>query len=188
MIPLKLPFGATFLQPAVSVFPNRARTDARIILVCTQNCFQSQHMARWLLQVRAVPGCQLLPVVADELFQVPRRHGDSVEFCDGVDDFVYSQVIRAVFLEVALPFIPSQCSEVDLSIRSRQLASRLYGDLRPLSAKLMMVAGGVVEQQKTPSVTDSSNVSLHLLTRPNNESDKIEGATSETDEMVMRAF
>ena len=72
---------------------NVARTDTRLLLVCTQNCFQSGHIAWWLLQARMVPDCQLLPVLADELFQLPRR----------VDDVAYAQIIKAVFVEVALP-------------------------------------------------------------------------------------
>ena len=136
-----------------------------------------------------VPACKLLPVVADEFFQVPRRHGGSLDgfaAVGGVDDFAYSQVIRAVFLEVALPFIPSQSSEVDLSIRSRQIAERLYGDLKPLSTKLLIVAGAI-EPEKAPSGTESSNASLHLLNRHSkNESNEIEAALQ--SETVTQAF
>lgn len=141
---------------------NVSRTDARLLLVCTHNCFQSGHVARWLLQARMVPDCQLLPVLADELFQLPRR----------VDDAAYAQIIKAVFVEVALPFIPSQSSEVDLAIRARQVALRLYGELKRLRTKMLIVgktcevSEEVLEQPPGPpegSDSEASNVSLQIL-------------------------
>ena len=109
-----------------------------------------------------VPDCQLLPVLADELFQLPRR----------VDDAAYAQIIKAVFVEVALPFIPSQSSEVDLAIRARQVALRLYGELKRLRTKMLIVgktcevSEEVLEQPPGPpegSDSEASNVSLQIL-------------------------
>lgn len=173
---------------------NVSRTDTRLILVCSQDCFRSNHIARWLLQARVVPSCQLLPVLADERFQLPRRHGGSLQenvVCPaGIDEGAYLQVIKAVFLEVALPFIPAQSSEVDLCIRSRQVASRLYGDLKPLSTKLLIVGGAPEPEATQPeaiSGTDSSNASLHLLTRQSQHvSEDVEAALR--SEMVTKSF
>eukprot|EP00438_Fugacium_kawagutii_P021219 Skav201616 [mRNA] locus=scaffold152:1234360:1241265:+ [translate_table: standard] len=124
----------------------------------------------WLMQARVMQHCQILPVITDEKFHVPRRHGGSVSPGDGahgVDETSYIHVIKAIFVEVALPFVPSQSSEVDLGIRSRQLIRRLYGDLKPLSTKLLLVGGAPevpeAEPQTDDSIADSSNASLHRL-------------------------
>ena len=169
------------------------RTDTRLILVCSQDCFRSKHIARWLLQARVVPSCQLLPVLGDEGFLLPRRHGGVQQnglVCPaGIDEGAYAQVIKAVFLEVALPFIPAQSSEVDLGIRSRQVASRLYGELKPLSTKLLIVGGapGPEAMQSEASDADSSNASLHLLTRQSQHvSEDVEAALR--SEMVTKTF
>lgn len=170
---------------------NVSRTDTRLILVCSQDCFRSKHIARWLLQARVVPNCQLLPVLGDERFQLLRRHGvqqSELVYPAGIDEGAYSQVIKAVFLEVALPFIPAQSSEVDLGIRSGQVASRIYGDLKPLSTKLLIV-GGAPGPEAIQSMSDpgSSNASLHLLTRqPPYVSEEVEAALR--SEMVTTSF
>ena len=150
------------------------------MLLCTHFCFQSVHMARWVLQARVVPDCQLLPVVADDRFNLPRRHGGSVSpgtHVPGIDDTVYMQVIKAIFVEVAMPFIPSQSSEVDLGIRSRQVALRLYGELKPLSTKLLMVAKMPDEDANDEADRfsfDSSNASLRLLNQVPDKNEQIE--------------
>ena len=160
--------------------------------MCSQDCFRSKHIARWLLQARVVQNCQLLPVLGDERFQLPRRHGvqqSELVYPAGIDEGAYSQVIKAVFLEVALPFIPAQSSEVDLGIRSGQVASRIYGDLKPLSTKLLIVGGAPGPEAIQSAISDpgSSNVSLHLLTRQSPYvSEDVEAALR--SEMVTKSF
>ena len=94
-------------------------------------------------------------MVADDTFQIPKQvRGEA-------DQLVYRQVLVAIFLEVARPFIPSHSSDIDLGIRCREVASRLHADLQPLRAKMMLV--------KMPSDSDtessSSNASLALWNR-----------------------
>ena len=141
-------------------------------------------MAHWLLQAR-VPDPKLLPVLADTKFQFPNSTElRSASITCRVDHTAYAQVIKAILLEVAPPFICSESSEVDLLIRSRQICNRLYGDVRLLSTKMAMVGPAHTSERETdaepalessagpadrPSVTfspvESSNLSLQLLNR-----------------------
>ena len=162
-----------------------SRSNSQLILLCTEHCFQSRHIARWMLQARTLPTCQLLPVIADENFQVSKVYQElSSPLSDlpDVDRHVYSQVIKATFLELAIPFICSQSSEDDLGIRSRQVAVRLSGNLRRLNAKLQIVGANdsTIEVQvsqvseppepaelhhDTQLTPQSSNASLSMLSR-----------------------
>ena len=181
-----------------------SRSNSQLILLCTQHCFQSRHVARWMLQARTLPTCQLLPVIADENFQVAKVYQElSSPLADlpDVDRHVYSQVIKATFLELAIPFICSQSSEDDLGIRSRQVAVRLSGNLRRLNAKLQIVGANdsTIEVQVSepepselhqPGTPQSSNASLSMLSRAlpvadRSEENILEDIESET---ISRAF
>ena len=195
----------------LAVDGNVSRTDTRLLLLCTQTCFQSRHIARWLLQARVVPECQLLPVLADEAFHVPRRHGEGLSHparVENIDDVAYAQIIKAVFLEVALPFIPSQSSEVDLAIRARQVALRLYGDLKRLRTKMLIVGNtpesevpevseppgapneGPLESPPEGSDAEASNVSFQMLNSgeiPDMQRD-LQAASLEKSDFVTMVF
>ena len=96
-----------------------------------------------------VPTCQLLPVIGDENFQIAKVYQAlSSPLSDlPVDRHAYSIVIKATFLELAIPFICSQASEDDLAIRSRQVVARLFGNLKRLNTKLLIVNGSSIDVQ-----------------------------------------
>ena len=138
------------LSPLVlDVDDDVSRSNSQLILLCTQHCFQSRHIARWMLQARMVPTCQLLPVIGDENFQIAKVYQElSSPLSDlPVDRHAYSIVIKATFLELAIPFICSQASEHDLAIRSRQVVARLFGNLKRLNTKLLIVNGSSIDVQ-----------------------------------------
>ncbi|CAK9112697.1 Uncharacterized protein SCF082_LOCUS52243 [Durusdinium trenchii] len=173
------------LSPCVfTVEDDISKDTSNIVLLLSEKCFHSEHIAHWLLQSR-VPDPKLLPVMADTKFQFPNSTElRSASITCRVDHTAYAQVIKAILLEVAPPFICSESSEVDLLIRSRQICNRLYGDVRLLSTKMVMVGPAHTSERETdaepvlessagpadrPSVTfspvESSNLSLQLLNR-----------------------
>ena len=170
------------------------RRDSHLILLCTQNCLQSPHIARWMLQARMVPTCQLLPVLGDESFQVGKinEHLSPLSDLPDVDHNAYSQVIKATFLELAVPFICSQSSEDDLGIRSRQVVARLYGQLKRLNTKLLMVGTDVTsievhvpDLEHDQTSMESSNASIRMLNAAHRTNSIEDIMKSET---ISRAF
>ncbi len=150
-----------------------------------------------------LPTCQLLPVIADENFQVAKVYQElSSPLSDlpDVDRHVYSQVIKATFLELAIPFICSQSSEDDLGIRSRQVAVRLSGNLSRLNAKLQIVGANdstIDVQVSEPELREllhgtpqSSNASLSMFSRAHITERSEEDIFQETlePETISRAF
>ena len=109
----------------------------------------------------------------------------------GVDRNAYSQIIKATFLELAIPFICSQSSEKDLGIRSRQVAARLYGQLKRLNTKLLMVGANdstevqVREDERGTESTNTSNATLSMLGGANTPESLV---TVLKSEMISRAF
>jgi len=170
-----------------------SRSASHLVLLCTQHCLQSRHIARWMLQVRTVPACHLLPVIADENFQVPKINEQLSPLSElpGVDRNAYSQIIKATFLELAIPFICSQSSEKDLGIRSRQVAARLYGQLKRLNTKLLMVGANdstevqVREDERGTESSNTSNATLSMLGGANTPESLV---TILESEMISRAF
>ena len=143
--------------------------------------------------MRTVPACHLLPVIADEIFQVPKINEQLSPLSElpGVDRNAYSQIIKATFLELAIPFICSQSSEKDLGIRSRQVAARLYGQLKRLNTKLLMVGANdstevqVREDERGTESTNTSNATLSMLGGANTPESLV---TVLKSEMISRAF
>ena len=146
-----------------------------------------------MLQARMVPTCQLLPVLGDESFQVGKinEHLSPLSELTDVDRTAYSQVIKATFLELAVPFVCSQSSEDDLGIRSRQVAARLYGQLKRLNTKLLMVGTNVSIEVHVPDLendqtgTESSNASINMLSAAHG-TNRIEDIME--SETISRAF
>ena len=141
-----------------------------------------------------VPTCQLLPVLGDENFQVGKinEHLSPLSELPDVDRNAYSQVIKATFLELAVPFICSQSSEDDLGIRSRQVAARLYGQLKKLNTKLLMVGTNVTsievhvpDLENDQTGTESSNASISMLSAAHG-TNRIENIME--SETISRAF
>jgi len=112
------------------------------LLICSGNCFKSPQVQSWLLEASQLPDCGLIPVIAEDNFLVP----SPVMYAElrqeiAMDEEVfehYCRVIKAIFQEIAVVFVPQNYSSTheDLQLRASQAAMRLQAGLRPLSQKL----------------------------------------------------
>ncbi|CAE7945238.1 unnamed protein product, partial [Symbiodinium sp. KB8] len=106
-----------------------------LILVCTTDCLTTPCVAEWLLQAyRASSSCHVLPVIATEGFIVPQSsdafdeiaQDPSLQKLPGIE--MYTSTLKAVFMQIAMHFLPQSTSESALEVRARQIASRIDQD------------------------------------------------------------
>lgn len=121
-------------------------------------------------------------MIADDVFKIPSPLGVSqlltsarLEGQASIDKQAYAHVLKSVFLEIALPFLPGQASEEDLMVKAKQLVTRLRsGALAPLNNRLLMIdrspcaspsaANGVVHDPKMMlSLQESAVVKVIVL-------------------------
>eukprot|EP00435_Cladocopium_sp_Y103_P026252 s1980_g6.t1 len=123
--------------PAVAV-EHGAGGACSCLLVCTQLCFHSKQMADWLLQAYRLE-CRVLPIVASEDFELPSVNmGHSLQSVLGhsIDVTLYLTILRSLFLEITLPFLPQKSSEEDLKWKARRIVQRLEdGDVPDLATR-----------------------------------------------------
>eukprot|EP00913_Durusdinium_trenchii_P034226 g32031.t1 len=115
-----------------------------VILVCTGGCLSSPQLAQWIMQVRFMANCFVAPVISDDYFQIPSplniRQLIGQPSLQHLDRSAYAHVLNAIFLEIALPFMPGSASADDLTVRATQIMSRLEpGASTTLSSRLVMV-------------------------------------------------
>ena len=118
-----------------------------LVVLCTRGCLESCHFAGWLLQARRLYSCHVYPVIGDDAFQIPSPLSISqlikfstLEGNEKIDVQAYSHVVKAIFLEIALPFLPAQSSEEDLAIKAKQVVYRVQsGTDTTLNTRLVMV-------------------------------------------------
>eukprot|EP00434_Breviolum_minutum_P026215 symbB.v1.2.023175.t1/scaffold2102.1/size90421/5 len=112
------------------------------ILICSNNCFKSAQVQEWLLQASRAPSCGMIPVIAEDSFLVPSpalygelRQSSELKESDFQE---YCLVIKAVFQEIAVVFVPQNYSSThdDLQLRASQAAVRLKAKLQPLATKV----------------------------------------------------
>ena len=80
------------------------------LVVCSDGCFRSSEMAKWLLQVSQIDSCAILPIIAEDGFRFPTQsfYEDLTSYSqlEKVDLQTYIRVIKAVFQEIAVVFSP----------------------------------------------------------------------------------
>ncbi|CAE7355986.1 unnamed protein product [Symbiodinium necroappetens] len=105
-----------------------------LVMVCTHGCLVSGHMVDWVLQAyRVASSCNVLPVTAEDGFQIPpptalqelQRHPKVQSARDFHAAQTYVKVLKAIFVQVAVHFLPQSFSESSLELKAKQVASRL---------------------------------------------------------------
>ncbi|CAE7801240.1 unnamed protein product [Symbiodinium sp. CCMP2592] len=123
-----------------------------LVMVCTHGCLVSGHMVDWVLQAyRVASSCNVLPVTAEDGFQIPppavltelQRHPKVQAARDYNAAATYVKVLKAIFVQVAVHFLPQSFSESSLELKAKQVASRLQREHSAnLSSLLDMSATG----------------------------------------------
>ena len=83
-----------------------------LIVLCTDQCLVSYYYASWLLQARHLRSCFAVPVVADDIFEIPSPvkigklvQSSRLQGLETIDTQAYAHVLKSIFLEIALPFL-----------------------------------------------------------------------------------
>ena len=130
--------------PSVLTVGKDLPTSAKVsFIICSLNCFQSEHLQSWLLQGARLPMLRMIPVIAEEGFVIPNVNISEARkaFSLKQEDLeLYLLAIKAIFQEIALVFLPQSYSHLDLELRANQAAMRLTSTPRPLSEKVMQLA------------------------------------------------
>jgi len=105
------------------------RNITSVLLICSQDCLESAHVAKWILQTSSAEFCTVLPIIAEDSFQFPANastarllHNPSLKH---LDVHVYARVVLKIFEEVAIYFSARASSAAELNLRLDQLAQRL---------------------------------------------------------------
>ena len=115
------------------------------LMICSSNCWKSAQVERWLLQTSQLPSCGLIPVIAEDNFLVPSpslyEELHSTSLLDQHEFQRYCIVIKALFQEIAVVFVPQNYSSTheDLLLRANQAAARLQATLTPLAEKVKAI-------------------------------------------------
>ncbi|CAE7296102.1 unnamed protein product [Symbiodinium sp. CCMP2592] len=125
---------------------------AQALLLCTAGCFEVPQVALWLLQLGRLHSSFILPVVAEDSFQIPsldynKLAGRSLsEGSDGLDVNLYTRVLEAVFHEISVPFMPRSSNERQLQLQAKIIVERLAAQGRePLQSRpSMTVSPGTI--------------------------------------------
>lgn len=137
------------MLPCVMREGQQLPTEAKsTILICSENCFLSSQMQQWLLQAGKVQSCSIIPVIAEDNFLVPSpsffsdlaatTSQSSSTSLVHAEMAAYTQVIRAVFQEIAILFVPQNTASTqeDLELRANKAAQRLLNPPLSVADKL----------------------------------------------------
>ncbi|CAK9097054.1 unnamed protein product [Durusdinium trenchii] len=139
--------GTDLPLPAVLPLGEQVSENARrSLVICSKDCFKSEHIQTWLLQACSCPGCCMIPVIAEDAFMMPSdaffTELASKSVLDEQQLQLYVTVIKALFQEIAVVFVPQSYSSTqdDLELRASQAALRLTATLQPLGEKAQKLA------------------------------------------------
>ena len=125
---------------------NDVRDGAQVaLMICSSNCWKSAQVERWLLQTSQLPSCGVIPVIAEDNFLVPSpsmyEELRPTSLLDQQEFQRYCMVIKALFQEIAVVFVPQNYSSTheDLLLRANQAAGRLQAILTPLAEKVRAI-------------------------------------------------
>mmetsp|Transcript_42413 Transcript_42413/g.70110 ORF Transcript_42413/g.70110 Transcript_42413/m.70110 type:complete len:189 (-) Transcript_42413:8-574(-) len=119
------------------------------LIVCSDLCFLSGQVQSWLLQASRVPTCYMIPIIADDNFLVPSPSfftelvgTSSTSSLNQAELFAYMQVVKALFQEIAIIFVPQNSASTieDLELRANKTAARLMVPLQPITQKIQRLS------------------------------------------------
>lgn len=119
-------------------------TVCSALVICSDGCFKQFQFGDWLMQVAKLPGCCVLPIIAEDGFRFPSpsyyEEISGMPQLEMLDLPIYIRAIKAVFQEIAVVFSPQNYSSTqeDLDLRAKQVAWRISsGALKSLYQKIM---------------------------------------------------
>ncbi|CAK9096175.1 unnamed protein product [Durusdinium trenchii] len=135
------------------------------LIICGNNCFKSEHVQEWLLQASRREACCVIPVIAEDAFMMPSdaffTQLRSNSHLDEQQLQRYACVVRALFQEIAVVFVPQSYSSTqnDLELRANQAASRLTATLQPLKDKVIQLETSIrLSQEAETGKDDMANI------------------------------
>lgn len=147
------------------------------LMVCSDLCFLSGQVQAWLLQASRIPSCYMIPVIADDNFLVPSPSfftdltaTSSTSSLNEEDLMSYMQVVRALFQEIAIIFVPQNSASTieDLELRASKTAARIMVPLQPMASKIkrMSTTQSMISCDSGISGRSNGEPSLHRFIVP----------------------
>lgn len=138
--------GTNLPPPSVLEEGNTVPDGAQVaLMICSSNCWKSAQVECWLLQTSQLLTCGLIPVIAEDNFLVPSptlyEELRPTSLLDQQEFQRYCIVIKALFQEIAVVFVPQNYSSTheDLLLRANQAAAKLQATLTPLAEKVKAI-------------------------------------------------
>ncbi|CAE7207000.1 unnamed protein product, partial [Symbiodinium necroappetens] len=118
-----------------------------LLLLCTKNSLTSSCIIEWLLQAHsASSSCHILPILAEEGYQIPQSPEAFDDLCahpsvQNHNAGAYNSILKAIFMHIAVHFMPKFSGEAALALKAKEIASRMrhndmpsLGTLKDMSA------------------------------------------------------
>eukprot|EP00913_Durusdinium_trenchii_P025622 g24049.t1 len=147
----------SFIETYTTLVPPTVQS---VLLICSDGCFSSLNIARWLLEVLQVATCSLLPIIAEDGFRFP-----SDSFYDQLVANPELQDLDLDTYEIAVVFSPQNYSSTaeDLELRASQVAWRLQNGLQPLATKVQQ---GELQVKKPRAEDQEVDMTLNTFIVP----------------------
>ncbi len=135
--------GPFVLSPNDYVMEIGSEESKFLILLCSKGCLEVPFMVSWIIQCYHFSSyCHLLPVLADEAFQVPGAATDFNALAqsqsnvseEDMDNYLW--VIRAAFTQIASRFYICYSGENTIKAKAVQIVERLTTDVELLPSLL----------------------------------------------------
>ena len=164
-----------------------------LLLLCTKNSLTSSCIIEWLLQAHsASASCHILPILAEEGYQIPQSPEAFDDLCahpnvqSNRNAAAYNSILKAIFMHIAVHFMPKFSGEASLALKAKEIASRMrHNDMPSLGALKDMSAfpNLQLDDVHLPSSGTSCDVQLEGATTCVEEVEK-----SFQEEMTSTAF
>ncbi|CAE7255288.1 unnamed protein product [Symbiodinium sp. CCMP2456] len=112
-----------------------------LILLCTKNSLTASCIIEWLLQAHsASSSCHILPILAEEGYQIPQSSEAFDDLCahpnvQNHNAAAYNSILKAIFMHIAVHFMPKFSGEAALALKAKEIASRMrHNDMPSLGA------------------------------------------------------
>ncbi|CAJ1351250.1 unnamed protein product [Effrenium voratum] len=114
------------------------------LMICSAGCFKSTDVAAWILEICTLPACPILPVIAEESFQVPSDMLYQELYANPPlreqDVKMYVKAIKVMFKEIAISFSTYAATQAELDLHAHQIMVRLRSNsMRSISKKMSVM-------------------------------------------------